>query len=101
MVGCGFDEQHTNLAKDYYWYMASYMLPLINKWTSEYPGICRVVHTLYLTRIQRCTILVVLVSVSNIKIFESISEKRVFILSVSADGIPLPISYIEVHKNKN
>jgi hypothetical protein len=41
----------------------------------EYPGIYRVVLAPYPTRIRSCTIRVLLVSVPNIKILVSVSEK--------------------------
>jgi hypothetical protein len=41
----------------------------------EYPGIYRVVFAPYLTRIRSCIIRVLLVSVPNIKIHESVSKK--------------------------
>jgi hypothetical protein len=44
----------------------------------EYPGIHRVVIAPYSTQIWSCTIQVLLVSGMNIKIPESVSEKRVF-----------------------
>jgi hypothetical protein len=49
----------------------------------EYPGIYRVVLAPYLIRIQSCSIRILLVSVPNIKIPESVSEKWIFTLSVS------------------
>jgi hypothetical protein len=49
----------------------------------NYLGIYRVVLAPYPTRIQSFSIRVLPVSVPNIKIPESVSEKRVFVLSVS------------------
>jgi hypothetical protein len=49
----------------------------------EYPGIYRVFLVPYTTRIRSYSIRVLPVSVPNIKIPESVSEKRVFVLSVS------------------
>jgi hypothetical protein len=49
----------------------------------EYPGIYRVVLAPYPTRIRSCSIRVLPVYVPNIKIPESVSKKRVFVLFVS------------------
>jgi hypothetical protein len=49
----------------------------------EYPGIFRVVLAPYPTRIQSYSIRVLPVSVPNIKLPESVSEKRVLALPVS------------------
>jgi hypothetical protein len=50
----------------------------------EYPGIFRVVLAPYLTRIRSYSIRVLPVSVLNIKLPESVSEKRVLALPVSS-----------------
>jgi hypothetical protein len=59
----------------------------------EYPGIYWVVLVPYLTRIRSYSIWVLPVSISNIKISESVSEKRVFALFVSGTWLVYPTRF--------
>jgi hypothetical protein len=69
----------------------------------EYPGIYRVVLTPYPTRIWSCTIRVLPVSVPNIKIFVSVSEKT-GICTIRIEyptGIPDPFSPLLVTRQRS
>jgi hypothetical protein len=68
----------------------------------EYPGIYRVVLAPYPTRIRRCTIRVLSISVPNIKILVSVSEKwsRISTRIWYPFQVPCPFSPLDAREQK-